>query len=180
MDVELLSLLTAASPSFEAKSSNHDAITREDIAHFLGTKNLTPAEYSFLLGKYTEDHLERGMFMEFIMEDIANIYIKSLTAKKFLEDKTSLNSLVMLAMRETMEETCFACQGVGFVVLNENKQKCMHCEGTGQFIYNDKIRAECLYMSNKKYMMYKKAYYESLEYIKNIESSALSKIGDTK
>ena len=54
MKADLLSLLTAKSMNYEISSGNHDAITSEDIAHFLGTRGLDNREYDFLMAKYTD------------------------------------------------------------------------------------------------------------------------------
>ena len=43
MKADLLSLLTAKSMNYEKSSGNHDAVTPEDIAHFLGTRDLDSA-----------------------------------------------------------------------------------------------------------------------------------------
>jgi hypothetical protein len=54
----------------------------------------------------------------------------------------------------------------------------MHCDGTGQFIYDDDNRPEFMGIEKEKFMKFKKSYMEMLNMIRDIELSALSKIGD--
>ena len=76
MKADLLSLLTAKSMNYEISSGNHDAITSEDIAHFLGTRDLDSREYDFLMAKYTEDNHARSMLFDDIYEDVFGIFTK--------------------------------------------------------------------------------------------------------
>ena len=64
MKADLLSLLTAKSMNYELSSGNHDAITSEDIAHFLGTRGLDNREYDFLMAKYTDNNYARSLVFD--------------------------------------------------------------------------------------------------------------------
>ncbi len=76
MKVELLTLLTAKSMNYEVSSTNHDAITAQDIAAFLGSRGLNTEEYDFLIAKYTDNNYARAMFFDDIFTDCADIFIK--------------------------------------------------------------------------------------------------------
>jgi hypothetical protein len=178
MKVELLTLLTAKSMNYELSSGNHDAITAEDISHFLGTKNLDNREYDFLMAKYTDNNYARALVFDDIYEDACNIFLKHVDAKELLQDKFLVRHFINLTLRETMYPNCFICQGRGTIIVGDSIQQCGHCEGSGQFIYNDDNRPEFLNMSKDEYLKFKKPYLELLEFVKNIEINALGKIGD--
>jgi len=175
---DLLSLLTAKSMSLEIGSRSHDAITSEDIAHFLGTRGLDNREYDFLIAKYTDNNYARSLVFDDIYQDCCNIFLKYIKPKELLQDRYLMRHLINLTLREVIYPHCFICQGRGTVASGDSIQQCQHCEGSGQFIYNDDNRPEFLNMKKKDYMHLKKPYLEMLEFIKNIEINALAKIGD--
>ena len=178
MKADLLSLLTAKSMNYEISSGNHDAITSEDIAHFLGTRDLDSREYDFLMAKYTEDNHARSMLFDDIYEDVFGIFTKHIDISEIKADKYFIRHFINLALRETMLTVCPFCHGRGVIKTKNSIEKCYHCEGTGQFIYDDDNRPEFLGMKKEEYMNYKKPYIETLEMVKNIEINALAKIGD--
>ena len=178
MKAELLSLLTAKSMKYEISSGNHDAITSEDIAHFLGSRGLDNREYDFLMAKYTENDYARALLFDDIYEEVCSIFLKYIDASKLREDRYIVRHFINLALREVIYPHCFVCQGRGTVVAGDRIQKCQHCDGTGQFIYDDDNRPEFLGYKKEEYMKLKKPYLEILELVKNIEINALSKIGD--
>tara|TARA_Y100000389_G_scaffold84977_1_gene81719 strand:- start:571 stop:1116 length:546 start_codon:yes stop_codon:yes gene_type:complete len=178
MNAELLAMLTAKTSSFELSSNNHDAVTSEDIAHYLGTKGLNSIEYDFLMAKYTDNTYSRSLVFDNIYQDIFDIFKKNINMKELKNNRFLLTQFINLALRETMYPNCFVCQGRGTVINNERIEKCQHCEGTGQFIYNDDNRPEFIGIDKKEFMKFKVPYIKSLDYIKNIENSALYKIGD--
>ena len=178
MKADLLALLTSKSPSFETRSANHDAITSEDISHFLGTRGLDSNEYNFLIAKYTDNSFSKGLVFDGIYEDVCDIFMKHISPDDIKENKCPISSFVNLALRETIITTCPFCQGRG---VNKNKNsidKCYHCKGSGQFIYDDDNRPEFLGIDKEEYKKFKKPYMETLEFVKNIEINALAKIGD--
>lgn len=178
MNVELLKLLTAKSSDLELAGGNHEAITPEDIAHFLGTIGLESIEYDFLMAKYTENNYAKSLVFDDVYEDVCNIFLKYMDAKELLQEKYLIRQFINLALRETIHTRCVFCQGRGTVATNDTITKCEHCDGTGQFIYNRDNRPELLNMDKKDFLQFEKPYLETLELIKNIEISALSKIGD--
>jgi len=175
---DLLSLLTAKSMSYELSSGNHDAITSEDIAHFLGTRGLDNREYDFLMAKYTDNNYARSLVFDDIYEEVCDIFFKHVNPKEIRGDKYLIRNFINLSLREVILTVCPFCQGRGVVKSKDSIDKCYHCEGTGQFIYDDDNRPEFLGMDKKDYMEFKKPYMETLEFVKNIEINALAKIGD--
>ena len=178
MKADLLSLLTAKSMNYEISSGNHDAVTPEDIAHFLGTRDLDSAEYELLLAKYTDDNHSRSMLFDYIYEDCCSIFLKYLKPKQLSQDKFLMRNYINLALREVLYPNCPFCQGRGTIITGSSITKCQHCEGSGQFIYNDDNRPQFLGYKKQEFMELKKPYIEMLEMVKNIEINALSKIGD--
>jgi len=178
MKVELLTLLTAKSMNYEVSSPNHDAITAQDIAAFLGSRGLNTEEYDFLIAKYTDNNYARAMFFDDIFVDCAEIFIKDKKDKLVSSDKLLVRAFVNLAISEVMDNVCPFCLGRGSVTSGDKIVKCEHCQGTGQFIYDDNNRYEIMGYDKKGYMEFKKQYMKVLEKIKDIENSALSKIGD--
>jgi hypothetical protein len=175
---EMLSLLCAKSMGLELSSGNHDAVTPSDIAHFIGTKGLTPAEYDLLLAKYTENNYSRALFFDEIFEDSFRIFLKYVEPKVLRADKYIMRNFINLAIREVIYQVCFVCNGRGKIVSGGGIQECMHCNGTGQFIYDHNNRPEFLGMSKKDYKIFEKPYEDLLEMVTNIEINALNKIGD--
>ena len=115
MKADLLSLLTAKSMNYEISSGNHDAITSEDIAHFLGTRDLDGREYDFLMAKYTEDNHARSMLFDDIYEDVFGIFTKHIDVSEIKADKYLLRHFINLALRETMLTVCPFCHGRGVI-----------------------------------------------------------------
>ena len=175
---ELLTLLTAKSMNYEISSTNHNAITSEDIAHFLGTKNLKDVEYDFLMAKYTDDNYSRSLVFHEIYQDFCTIFMKYVDVDVLKKDRHLIRNFVNLALREVIYPNCFMCQGRGTIANGNSIEKCQHCDGTGQFIYDDDNRPEFLGYKKEEYMKLKKPYLEILELVKNIEINALYKIGD--
>ena len=178
MKAEMLSLLCAKSMGLELRSANHDAITSQDIAHFLGTKNLTSAEYDLLLTKYTDDSQAGVTLFDELFEDSFRIFLKYIKPKVLKDNKYLLRNFINLALREMLHSVCFICNGRGNIVTENKIHKCVHCNGTGQFIYNDINRPEFIDMDKEEYIKYKKPYLELLDMVKDLEVTALSKIGD--
>ena len=87
MKADLLSLLTAKSMNYELSSGNHDAITSEDIAHFLGTRGLDNREYDFLMAKYTDNNYARSLVFDDIYEDVCDIFFKHVKPEQIRGDK---------------------------------------------------------------------------------------------
>jgi len=98
--------------------------------------------------------------------------------KELLEDRFLMRHLINLALREVIMTVCPFCQGRGVVKSKDSIIKCQHCAGSGQFIYDDDNRPEFMGIEKEKFMKFKKSYMEMLNMIRDIELSALSKIGD--
>lgn len=171
-------MLCAKSMNLELGSGNHDAITTEDIAHFLGTRNLKNREYDILMAKYIDSPESRASLYDDIFVECCDIFMRNHEAKELREHKYFMRMFIYLAFREVFYETCFVCQGRGTISNGDRIDKCMHCDGTGQFIYDDDNRPEFMGIEKEKFMKFKKSYMEMLDMIKDIELSALSKIGD--
>tara|TARA_R100000315_G_C5146774_1_gene83949 strand:+ start:11 stop:550 length:540 start_codon:yes stop_codon:yes gene_type:complete len=178
MKVEYLKLLAAKSMSLEPSSKNHDAVLPEDIAHYLGTKNLTSIEYDLLIAKYTENSYSRAMVADEIFEDACEIFFKNVNIKDIERKRFLIRNFISLALREIIETACPICGGKGFIAELDRIVKCVHCDNSGNFIYDDNNRSELMGFTKKDYSKYKKAYDNLLEKLQNIEISALSKIGD--
>lgn len=177
MKAELLSLLTPKTSNFEISSKNHDAITSEDIAHFLGTRNLKSEEYDILMAKYCGSQYERDILFDNIFVKAFDIFMQNKETKKNIK-KLIIRSFTNLAIKEVIDTTCVFCKGKGTIREEDSIHTCMHCEGTGQFIYDDENRPHLSDISIEDYRKYRKSYLELLEYVKEVEISALEKIGD--
>ena len=114
MKAELLSLLTAKSMKYEISSGNHDAITSEDISHFLGSRGLDNREYDFLMAKYTENDYARGLLFDDIYEEVCSIFLKYIDASKLREDRYIVRHFINLALREVIYPHCFVCGELAF------------------------------------------------------------------
>ncbi|MAO21828.1 MAG: hypothetical protein CMJ25_13855, partial [Phycisphaerae bacterium] len=101
MNAELLAMLTAKTSSFELSSNNHDAVTSEDIAHYLGTKGLNSIEYDFLMAKYTDNTYSRSLVFDNIYQDIFDIFKKNINMKELKNNRFLLTQFINLALRET-------------------------------------------------------------------------------
>ena len=178
MKANLLALLTSKSPSFETRSANHDAITSEDISHFLGTRNLDSREYDLLMAKYCDNSYSKSLVFDNIYQDVFDIFIKTIPASELKKDRYLLRGFINLALREIILTVCPFCHGQGVVKTKGSIDKCYHCESTGQFIYDKDNRPEFLGIDKQEYKKYEKPYMETLEMVKNIEINALAKIGD--
>jgi hypothetical protein len=175
---EMLSLLCAKSMGLELSSASHDSVTAQDIAHFLGTKGLTSAEYDLLLTKYADDSQSRINLFDEIFEDGCRIFLKHVKPKLLKNNKYLMRNFINLALREMLYSVCFVCNGRGSIITENTIHKCVHCNGTGQFIYDDNNRPEFIDMNKEEYNKFKKPYAELLSMVKNLEISALGKIGD--
>ena len=178
MKAEMLSLLCAKSMGLQVGSGSHDSVTSDDISHFLGTKGLTSEEYDFLIAKYTDNEYSRAMLFDDIFVDCADIFIKHNIDALKNSDRLLIRNFINLAMSETMDTTCPFCHGVGSVSVGNTIQKCSHCDGTGQFIFDDDNRHHIMGYTKEGYMEFREPYMKILNMIKDIEISALSKIGD--
>ena len=178
MKAELLSMLCAKSMNLEISSGSHDAITPEDIAHFLGTLNLKDEEYNFLMAKYTDSGQAREDLFEDIFVECAEMFIGYKKNKEIKTDVLLLRKFINLALSETIDATCPFCLGVGSVKTASGVDKCYHCNGTGQFIFDDNNRPAIMDIPKKTYLYFKRLYLDILDKIKGIEVNALSKIGD--
>jgi|TARA_A100001011_G_C14290285_1_gene835860 hypothetical protein len=178
MKADLLSLLTAKSMSYELSSGNHDAVTSQDISHFLGTRGLDNREYDLLMAKYTDNSYARSMVFDDIYEEVCDIFLKYISADQIRKDKYLIRHFINLALREVILTVCPFCHGRGVIKTKNSIDKCYHCEGTGQFIYDDDNRPEFLGIDKEEYKKFKKPYMETLNFVKNIEINALAKIGD--
>ena len=177
MKAELLSLLTAKTSNFELSSKNHDAITSEDIAHYLGTKKLNSEEYDILMAKYCDNEYAREVYRDNIFIKAFDIFVKNKNIQKNVK-KILIKNFTNLAIKEVIDTTCIFCNGKGKITDKNYIKMCVHCEGTGQFIYDDNNRPQISGIKSNVYNKYKKLYYELLNYVKEVEISALSKIGD--
>ena len=126
MKADLLSLLTAKSMNYELSSGNHDAITSEDIAHFLGTRGLDNREYDFLMAKYTDNNYARSLVFDDIYEDVCGIFFKYISPEEIRGDKYLIGSFVNLSLREVILTFCPFCQGRGVVKSKDSIDKCYH------------------------------------------------------
>ena len=178
MKADLLSLLTAKSMNYEISSGNHDAITSEDISHFLGTRGLDNREYDFLMAKYCDNTYSRSLIFDDVYEEVCNIFLKYISANEIRKDRYLIRNFINLALRETIMTVCPFCKGQGVVKTKNSIDKCNHCEGTGQFIYDNNNRPELIGITKEEYEKFRRPYLKTLEFIKNIEISALAKIGD--
>tara|TARA_S200002703_G_scaffold157584_1_gene165801 strand:- start:552 stop:1091 length:540 start_codon:yes stop_codon:yes gene_type:complete len=178
MKVELLTLLTAKSMDYEVSSTNHDAITSEDISHFLGTRGLDNKEYDFLMAKYCDNTYSRSLIFDDVYEEVCNIFLKYISAEQIRKDRYLIRNFINLALRETIMTVCPFCKGQGVIKTKNGIDKCNHCEGTGQFIYDNDNRPELIGITKEEYEKFKKPYLKTLEFVKNIEINALAKIGD--
>ena len=97
MKADLLSLLTAKSMQYEISSGNHDAITSEDIAHFLGTRGLDNREYDFLMAKYTDNNYARSLVFDDIYEDVCDIFLKHVPLEQIKGDKFLIRNFIRCA-----------------------------------------------------------------------------------
>jgi|TARA_R100000458_G_C8268555_1_gene243384 hypothetical protein len=178
MKVELLKLLAAKSMNLEMPSKHHNAITPEDILHFLSMKNLTSEEYDILIAKYTDNGYSRGMLQHDLYEDACKIFLKHIDPKILSKSRFTVRAFVTLAIKEIVDTKCPFCKGRGFIADIHKITKCEHCDDQGNFIYDDTNRPELMNMRKDDYDFYKEAYLEFLQKVKDIEISALSKIGD--
>ena len=174
----MLSMLCAKSMNLEVSSRNHDAVTTEDISHFLGTCKLKNREYDILMAKYLDSHESRTSLYDDIFIECCDIFFKNHKASELRGEKFFMRMFIYLAFREIFYESCFVCQGRGTISNGDRIEKCMHCDGTGQFIYDDDNRPEFMGIEKERFMKFKKSYMEMLNMIRDIELSALNKIGD--
>ena len=178
MKVELLKLLAAKSMSLEKSCKHHNAITPEDILHFLSLKNLTSEEYDILVAKYTDNNNSLVALEHDFYERACKVFMEHIDAKILSEDRFIIKSFVKLALKELVQIKCLFCKGRGFVADFNKIAKCKHCDDQGNFVYDYTNRPEFLGINKEKYKFYEKPYLQFLEEIKDVEISALSKIGD--
>lgn len=169
MNKELLSILVPKSASMEISSHGNDSITPEDVNLILSYSNLNKEEYDFLLMKFVHETSSENLFYKSILE-----YYK----EKFIDiDQEDLSKLVNLAILECCNPTCMICNGTGNLITMNSVSVCPHCND-GIFNFNDDVRPQLLRMKKQTYMFYKNRLEKMIEHIRNIETSALSKIGD--
>ena len=170
MNKELLSILVPKSASMEMSSHSNDSITPEDVSLILSYSNLSKEEYDFLLMKFVHETASENLFYKSILEYYKERYIDI--------NDDDMSKLVNLAILECCNPTCMICKGTGSLITMNSITVCPHCT-EGLFNFTDDVRPHLLKMRKPVYMFYKKRLESMIEHIKNIETSALSKIGDT-
>ena len=169
MNKELLSILVPKSASLEMSSHGHDSITPEDVNMILSYANLDSEEYNFLLMKFVNETGSENMFYKSILK-----YYKSQYMDIHIDD---LSKLVNLAILECCNPTCMICNGTGTIITMNSLSVCPHCTD-GVFDFTDDVRPQLLKMNRSTYKLYQDRLEKMIEHIRNIETSALSKIGD--
>ena len=169
MNKELLTMLVPKTQSLEKSSGSNDSITVEDINLILSYSKLNKEEYNFLLMKFVSADTYRNSF-------VSEIALRHIDKEHKVLEHSFLNKLINLAVIECCEPKCIFCNGVGTITTINSITKCPHCSD-GVFNFTDEIRNELLNIKN--FSDYKEIYDNLTMIIKDIEISALSKIGDT-
>ena len=172
---ELLTLLLPSSPSFEISSTNHNALTPQDISHLLAKKKLKKRELNILLAKFIDSDSAHEELFDEMMDKSCDIFLKDGVPNK----PGVIRKFTRMALAETLFTKCFICKGVGTVFINNSSiEKCHHCNGTGNFIYEDIHRANIMKIPIKLFKKHRRQYYKIREEIVEIENEALRKLGN--
>lgn len=169
MNKELLTILVPKTASLEKSSHAHDSITPEDVNTILSYSNLNKQEYNFLLMKFINETSSENMFYRSILSYYRNRYKEI--------DYDFLNKMVNLSIIECCNPVCPICHGTGVLKTMNSISVCPHCT-EGIFNFTEDVRMTLLQVDKKQYAICKKRYERMVEHIRNIETSALSKIGD--
>lgn len=73
MNPELLTLLLPSSPSFEISSTNHNALTPQDISHLLA-KKIKKRELNILLAKFIDSDSAHEELFDEMMDKSCDIF----------------------------------------------------------------------------------------------------------
>jgi len=177
MNIELLKLLLPSSPVLEVTGQSHNCLTSDDVNAIMGYSGLSQAEYMFIINKYLDN--EHGINEEFYRVIKPEI-LKLLQNKKINHKSTvKIGKLLKMAVIEVTADKCFVCTGTGFLINLSTLTKCPHCKD-GIFTYTDSVRTTVLKIKPKEYLKIKKIYLELLDYVKNLEISALDKLDKAK
>ena len=168
MNKELLTRLVPHTQSLEKSSGSNDSITTEDINLMLSYSNLSQEEYNFLLMKFVSADTYRNSF-------ISEIAIRHIDKESEVLEHSFLNKLINLSVIECCEPKCIFCNGTGSIVTINSAVTCPHCD-EGIFNFTDDARSYLLSIDN--FSKYKKIFKNITNIIKDIEISALDKIGD--
>ena len=169
---ELLKLLTPSSPKLELSGKTHDSISTEDINALLGFSKLTNLEYAILVHKYINENLNDDFYRSLkthVLKDLKQ------NTKFKLDNEIKLDDLLHLAIIELTVTKCWVCKGTGFLIHLNSLSKCPHCDN-GDYIYNDVVRTAILKIKRNEYYKINKLYKYILDFVTEIEYSALSKI----
>ena len=169
MNKELLTILVPKTASLEKGSHGNDSITPDDVNTILSYSDLSKQEYNFLLMKFINETSSENLFYRSIL---------SYYRQKYKEiDYAFLNKMVNLSIIECCNPVCPICHGTGVLKTINIMNACPHCID-GVFYFTEEVRKTLLRIDQKEYLVYKKRYERMVEHIRNIETSALSKIGD--
>jgi len=185
MNVELLKLLLPSSPVLEVTGQSHNCMTSEDVNTLMGYSGLTETEYMFVINKYLDS--EQGLnskFYKIIKQEILELLDNKNILKRnkvHYANKTpiKIGKLLKMAIIEVTVDKCFVCSGTGFLINLNNISTCPHCKN-GIFNYTDDVRKNILKVKTNDYLKFKKIYLEILDYVKNLEISALDKLDKMK
>jgi hypothetical protein len=194
MNLELLTLLLPKSPDLEVKSISHDALTPQDISHFLANRNLTNEEYTLIMSKFIQDEYAMSelyktmreitvvLFAEryrYTDEDCTEFLGKmNIKTNEYILNLNFIEKFTKMAVAESIFKSCLVCKGTGKEAGENTIVKCSHCEGTGQFIYNDINRPHMMMIKKSVFKKYKHIYQKILDRVIEIEEKALSKLGN--
>ena len=169
MRLDLLTILLPKSLDMGSIGSgkSHDSITPQEVSTILAYANLNKVELNLLMGKYLEDEAARHDLIKH-----AESFIK--TEDELIAKKIAHTGVVELFT----DTTCFFCNGVGNTVFEDSIDKCLHCHN-GVFVWSDFSRSAIMELKKGVYMEIKKDYKQLINYLTNVEQSALEKLGDS-